>query len=981
MEEDTIFTFQVDAAEADAGLSEVEDAIAGVGEVFDELAASAEDMSAAVTESLGGMAESATPLDEAMSALADTVAALTASLASITDSASSAAASLSEVDGAAAGAAASLAGVGDAADAADAGMAGMNLGPLHMVGLAALVAGGAFIKMGADGSDALTRVQALTGASNDQMAQYSSTIDQMAGTYGKSVSDLAGGLYDVVSVGFQGSDALNTLKVAAEGAAAGGVDLHTVTSGLTSIMKAFGVDGAHASTVMDTLLLGVRDGKASFQDYSNAIGLVAVSAKGAGFSLDESAAALSTLTAVFPNARRAGMDLQHLMTQLGVNSAKVGEEAKKMGLKFNQSAFNSDTLQQKLLYLQKITGGNQAEMLKLTGGTAGYAAAQVLLANKSADFTRNLHDMKNATGSTKNAFDIWHQSIGAHAEDMMGSLSSLAHQFTVLAGPAIVGALSGLSGAFSALDAGLQKLNLHDTNTQAILIVIAGVIGGVLVAALTMAAIAAWAFVAPLLVAAAPFILIGLAIGLVVAGLFLLWTHWKQIGAWLSGVWNAIVSGVGGFFHWLGDEAGKLWAAITGHFHAGAAKVGGAMSALGGFFTGLWSDIQGIFKKAVAVITFLIFGWVYALVGLFSWLYNHNYYFKALVDGIRAEFERAKQLVMAIWNGITGWLAAAWNKLKTMAQAAFAFVVAVVRAEWLLVERFIIQPVERVVKLVLVRLNEMKARLELLWNAVVTRVQGAWDQFIGVITGVASRIGSAVQQNIITPITNAVTGLISGATAWGQNLIKNLISGIQNMAGAVGNAAQGVAKNIASFLGFHSPTEEGPGAESDQWMPNLGRMLEAGLAAQVERVRTQARAIAAAVAGALQTGAQVGVSVAGPAGSIPRVPTLPAPSLPPIGALASGSLYQGGAAGLTGALGGSNPAVLALLARIAHGVSQNGQLGPSPLPAQLGSVSQNFGGININGVQNINQLYAQLAALAGLALEDGARGVVGGTGY
>lgn len=49
------------------------------------------------------------------------------------------------------------------------------------------------------------------------------------------------------------------------------------------------------------------------------------------------------------------------------------------------------------------------------------------------------------------------------------------------------------------------------------------------------------------------------------------------------------------------------------------------------------------------------------------------------------------------------------------------------------------------------------------------------------------------------------------------------------MAGAAASAASNVAHAVAQFLGFHSPAEEGPGAEADVWAPNLMKMFAAGI--------------------------------------------------------------------------------------------------------------------------------------------------------
>ena len=53
--------------------------------------------------------------------------------------------------------------------------------------------------------------------------------------------------------------------------------------------------------------------------------------------------------------------------------------------------------------------------------------------------------------------------------------------------------------------------------------------------------------------------------------------------------------------------------------------------------------------------------------------------------------------------------------------------------------------------------------------------------------------------------------------------------GITSAISSVKDAVSNVAGTISSFLGFHSPTEQGPGADADTWAPNLIKMFAVGI--------------------------------------------------------------------------------------------------------------------------------------------------------
>src|SRR5487761_2144602 len=96
----------------------------------------------------------------------------------------------------------------------------------------------------------------------------------------------------------------------------------------------------------------------------------------------------------------------------------------------------------------------------------------------------------------------------------------------------------------------------------------------------------------------------------------------------------------------------------------------------------------------------------------------------------------------------------------------------------------------------------------------------------------------------------------------------------------------------------------------------------------------------------------------------------------------AGGTIGGGAIGSGGfVLGVGGVAGMAQFAQLnAKAISHQAPLGAQVTPASLGSVTQNLGGVNISGVQDVATLYQQLNQLAGLAIVNGGRGATAGLG-
>lgn len=103
------------------------------------------------------------------------------------------------------------------------------------------------------------------------------------------------------------------------------------------------------------------------------------------------------------------------------------------------------------------------------------------------------------------------------------------------------------------------------------------------------------------------------------------------------------------------------------------------------------------------------------------------------------------------------------------------------------------------------------------WGQVTAFMQSVWQSFTSWL--------STAWHNL----ENWAAGLGNAALQWGKNLIQGFINGIWSMLSAVGNAASSVASTVASYLGFHSPAKQGPGATADTWAPNLVKMFNTGL--------------------------------------------------------------------------------------------------------------------------------------------------------
>lgn len=337
----------------------------------------------------------------------------------------------------------------------------------------------------------------------------------------------------------------------------------------------------------------------------------------------------------------------------------------------------------------------------------------------------------------------------------------------------------------------------------------------ILITGLVAWAVAQWAVVVPLLATAAPFILIGAIAAAVIFGIILAVQHWGEISKWLQGVWTAF----------------SAW------FMA-------AMGAVGAFFTGLWVGMQAGLQAAWAFIVNIVqvgaqllfmavFGPIVAIANLFIWLYNHNTYFKQLIDAIVGFVRSGIAWLQNAWSVSVNFVSAQWQRLVGFATSIFN-----------LVKNAVMQQVMAVI-----------VNLQSAWTTASTWIQGQWNRIAGFAQTAWSAVSRVFSSIWGTYIAGPMNSLWNQFTGWfsnmagqfsksGSNFINMLVDGIKSGAGSIWNAVTGIANTIWKALGFHSPAKEGPASDADRWMPNLVNMLSAGLTAGIPKMQSAALATA-----------------------------------------------------------------------------------------------------------------------------------------
>lgn len=390
----------------------------------------------------------------------------------------------------------------------------------------------------------------------------------------------------------------------------------------------------------------------------------------------------------------------------------------------------------------------------------------------------------------------------------------------------------------------------------------------------------------------------------------------------------------------LTTNLAPAWKSIQGAMGNVLPIVQNLAKIIGGALTPVWNVLKPILIAIGAVIAGTLLTAIGLLIGLLNGL------FAALGQVIQGAIKFAGGLIQAIGGAlqvvtsiISGVLAIIvdlftgnWSKIGSDAVKAWNGikdgVSNIVQGLWMAIQGIFQAGI-----------GGVKALISGLISGVIGYFTTLWDKLTGhsIIPDMVNDIVSwfkqlpgkalAAVQNLTSNLADFFTTLASNATTWGENFVKMFAQGITNDVNLVKNAVTNVMNGAKAILGFHSPAEEGPGADADTWAPNLMAMFAHGILASAPDLQNAAVAALLGVRAALTSGL-TGATVT--TGSISG--TLAASAAPvnvvqggvlreAITSISSAPLASGSASLLAAASGPTAGASLAQLAQLGGGVN------------------------------------------------------------
>jgi TP901 family phage tail tape measure protein len=424
-----------------------------------------------------------------------------------------------------------------------------------------------------------------------------------------------------------------------------GTELAGNVESITNVMQNFGVSTGEQSGKLDLLFRASQQSGISVADLSSQMSGAGVVLRQVGLDFDQSAAFLATLG-------KAGVDAADVMPSLTralATAAKGGKDASTM---FNETF---DAIKNAKDPIEAATIG--MEVFGAKGGTK-FAA---LIREGKLSYQDMLASVQGGSDTILGA--------GADTQDFGEKLTLLKNRVFVALEPIATQVFNAIGDAMDRIGPIVAGLTNWMMEHKDMVIIVATVLGGAMIGALTAYTVGMIAAASATILAAAPFIAIGAAIAAVVAALIYVWNNWDQIWTWIkehkaiAGViavlfpilipifalvaagkfllanWKTIWEGIQTVVAVVWSVLQTIWGALITAVEA----IWNAMQFLWDVAQNVWSGIVKAIEFAWSVIQ-TIWGAIQTAITILV-----NYY------------QFLWEVVNTVWSAITGAIGAAWG--------------------------------------------------------------------------------------------------------------------------------------------------------------------------------------------------------------------------------------------------------------------------------------------------------------------------------
>lgn len=640
--------------------------------------------------------------------------------------------------------------------------------PLVGVGVAAA-------KVGGDFEEQMSRVKAISGATGDTFEQMKQQAIDLGAKTAFSAKESAAGMENLASAGFNAQEIMQAMPGLLDLAAVSGGDVALASENAASALRQFGLDASQAGHVADVFARAAADTNAEVGDMGYALKYAGTAAKAAGWSLEETAAAIGIMSDAGIKGEQAGTTLRGALTRLMNPTDAMISSMDRLGVTMYDSQGKMYPLEGILAQLSSATKGLTDEQknqeLATIFGTNALSGMLALVDAGPVKLSKLTKSLEDSDGAADDMARTMQDNANSSVEQMLGALESAAIVVQKILAPTI----RKVADAVGAL---VQKFVNAPESTQKFIVAI-----GLVAAALP-----------PLIFAIGTAIMWFTRFKVALATLKELKelekgiSIFKKLGSAISfltgpvgltivGIGLLIAAGVILYKNWdtVASYGKKVWEGIKDIVSDAADSVKNAWNSMGEWFSNLWQTIKDGADKTWTTIQ-------EAPGKAADWIVNKWTETKEFFSNI---WEGIKESASEAWEGVLNILSPYVTAIKNVFQPMIDFfsnlwtqIGSIAGSAWEIIKTVIMGPILLLTDLIIGDFNQLKEDATMLWTTLTTNIQNIVTTFIEIVVGYYTALKDTVV-NIWNVLASTVKDIWNSFTTWLTETTNNIINSIK----------------------------------------------------------------------------------------------------------------------------------------------------------------------------------------------------------
>lgn len=296
-----------------------------------------------------------------------------------------------------------------------------------IAGMSAL--GGYAIKVGSDFEAGMSKVQAISGATRDEIDKLTQKAKEMGAKTKFSASESAEAFQYMAMAGWKTEDMLNGIEGIMNLAAASGENLASVSDIVTDALTAFGLKAKDSAHFADVLAKASSNSNTNVGLMGETFKYVAPLAGSMKYSIEDTAVAIGLMANAGIKGSQAGTALRSMLSRL----VKPPKEAAVALDKLNISVKNSDgtmkplsqTLQELRAKFAKLSDSQKASYASSIAGQEAMSGMLAIVNASEEDFNKLTKEINNSAGATKQMADTMQDNLSGATTILQSNMEGL----------------------------------------------------------------------------------------------------------------------------------------------------------------------------------------------------------------------------------------------------------------------------------------------------------------------------------------------------------------------------------------------------------------------------------------------------------------------------------------------------------------------------------------------------------------------------